>query len=142
MAPSPGHKAFILLDGGNGGGTNLSSYMDDVTFPQSTETLDVTVFGTTSKRFIPGLNGGDTISLGGPLETVLYTHITGMKAAQDAGTTGFTLVYGPAGSVATYPKQTVETYVASFEISTGVAGRGEWSATLQVDGAVTNAVWS
>lgn len=141
---SAGYKAYILLDGANGGGTNLSTYADDFSFPQSTEMLETTCFsaaGTNSKRFIPGLNGGDTISMSGPLETALYTQLTGMKAAQDAGTAGFTLVYGPAGSVAAAPKQTVEAYVASIEISTGVGGRAEYSTSLQVDGAVTNSAW-
>src|SRR5688572_4912231 len=136
MAASPGHKAFILLDGANGGGTNVSPYADDFSFPQSTEMLDVSVFGSVTKRFTPGLTGGDTISASGPLETALFTQITGMKAAQEAGTAGFTCVYGPAGSVASAPKQTVEVYVASFEVSSGVAGRNEYSASLQVDGAV------
>lgn len=142
MAFQPGHKAYILLDGANGAGTNVSAYADDFTFPQSTDMLEVTVFGTTgAKRFISGLNGGDSISVSGPLDNALHTQIAGMKAAQDAGTTGFTLVYGPAGSVASQPKVSVEALVASYEISTGVGGRLEYSASLQVDGAVTNASW-
>lgn len=141
MAASPGYKAFLLLDGANGVGTNVSPYSDDFSFPQSTEMLEVTVFGSTSKRFVAGLNGGDTLSLSGPLETALYTQLTNMKAAQDAGTASFTMIYGAAGSVTTFPKQTVECLVANFEVSTGVAGRGEYSASLQVDGAVTNSVW-
>lgn len=144
MGFSPGYKAYILLDGANGAGTNLSTYGDDFSFPQSTEMLEVTTFsaaGTSSKRFIPGLNGGDTVSLSGPLDTALFTQVTGMKAAQDAGTAGFTLVYGPAGSVTSAPKVTAEVLVSSFEISTGVAGRAEFSASLQVDGAVTNATF-
>lgn len=144
MAFSPGYKAYILLDGANGAGTNVSTYADDFSFPQSTEMLEVTTFsaaGTNSKRYIPGLNGGDTISVSGPLDTALFSQITGMKAAQSGGTAGFTLVYGPAGSVASAPKVTAEVLVSSFEISTGVAGRAEYSASLQVDGAVTNATW-
>lgn len=141
MAASPGFKAYLLLDGANGAGTNISSFADDVSLPQSVEMLDVSVFGSTSKRFIAGLVGGDTIPVSGPLETALYTQLTGMVAAQSAGTASFTLVYGPAGSVASAPKQTVEVLVAGIEISAGVAGRGEYSATLQVDGAVTNATW-
>lgn len=141
MAFQPGYKAFILLDGANGAGTNVSAYGDDFSFPTSVEMLDTTTFGSAVKRFIPGLTGGDTLSLSGPLDTALYTQVTGMLAAQAAGTAGFTLVFGALGSVASSPKQTVECLVASFEISTGVAGRGEFSASLQVDGAVTNATW-
>lgn len=138
---SPGYKAFILLDGANGGGTNVSPYADDFSFPQSTEMLETTVFGSVVKRFIAGLNGGDEVSVSGPLETAFHTQITGMKAAQDAGTTGFTVVYGPAGSVAAAPKLTAEVLVSKLEYTTGVGGRTEYSASLQVDGAVTNATW-
>jgi hypothetical protein len=79
--------------------------------------------------------------MGGPLDTALFTQLTGMKAAQLAGTLGFTLVYGPAGSVASAPKITAEVYVGDFELTTGVGGRAEFSASMQVDGAITNATW-
>lgn len=144
MAFSAGYRAYVLLDGANGAGTNVSTYADDFTFPQSTEMLEVTTFsaaGTNSKRFIAGLTGGDEISLSGPLDTAFYSQVAGMKAAQDAGTASFTLVYGPAGSVASAPKLTAEALLSSFEISTGVAGRVEYSASLQIDGAVANSTW-
>jgi hypothetical protein len=142
VAFTPGFKAHILLDGANGGGTNVSGYADSFTFPQNTEMLETTVFGTLGvKRFIPGLTGGDAISVSGPLETAMFTQLQQMKAAQLAGTLGFTLVYSPAGSLATYPNITAEVYVGDFEISSGVGGRNEYSASLQVDGAIANAVW-
>jgi hypothetical protein len=50
-------------------------------------------------------------------------------------------VYGPAGSVASTMKQTAEVLIASFETSVGVGGRAEFSATLQIDGAVANSTW-
>lgn len=141
MAFQPGHKAWLMLDGANGAGTNVSAYGDNFSFPQSVEMLETTTFGSSVKRFIAGLAGGDTLSLSGPLDTALHSQMGSMLAAQAAGTAGFTLVYGPAGSVAAQPKQTVECLVASYEISTGVGGRVEYSASLQCDGAVTNAVW-
>lgn len=141
MAFKAGYNAFLLLDGANGAGTNISTYADDFSFPQSTEMLETTVFGSSVKRFIAGLNGGDTLSLSGPLDTALHAQLGSMKAAQDAGTASFTLVYGPAGSVSGQPKITGEVLVASYEPSSGVGGRVEFAASLQVDGAVTNATW-
>lgn len=144
MAFKPGYLAFIQLDNAAGTLQNVSTYAENFSFPQSTEMLEVTTFsaaGTNSKRFIPGLNGGDTISISGPLDVTLHSQIAGMKSAQDAGTAGFSLVYGPAGSVASQPKLSCEVYVASYEISTGVGGRVEFSASLQVDGAVANSTW-
>ena len=141
MAFKPGHLAWLMLDGANGGGTNISTYADNFSFPQSVEMLETTTFGSSVKRFIPGLAGGDTLTASGPLDVALHSQFGSMLAAQAAGTAGFTLVYGPGGSVAAQVKQTVEVLVASYEVSTGVGGRVEYSASLQCDGAVTNAVW-
>ena len=144
MAASPGWKAHILLDNAGLTAQNLSTYADDFSFPQSTEMLEVTTFsaaGTSSKRFIPGLTGGDTVSMSGPLDSTLHTHVTNCMGSQQSNGSSFTLVYSPAGSVAAAPKITAEVFVASYEPSSGVAGRGEFSASLQVDGAVTNSVW-
>ena len=141
MAFTPGYKAWVMLDGANGAGTNISAYADNLTFPQSTEMLEVTPFGSASKRFIAGLDGGDTIGVSGPLDVALHSILTNCRAAQTAGTTSFTLVYGPAGSVASAPKLTVEVLVAGIEYSSSVGGRNEFSTSLQVDGAVTNATW-
>jgi hypothetical protein len=125
MAFTPGFKAHILLDNAAGTPVDVSVYADDFSFPQNTELLDTTVFGTAGfKRVIPGLTGGDSISFSGPLDTVV-----------------FTLVYSPAGSVASAPKISGEVYVGEFSISSGVAGRNEFSASLQVDGAITNSAW-
>lgn len=141
MAFKPGYLAFLLLDNAAGTPVNVSAYSDDFSFPQSTEMLETTVFGSSVKRFVAGLNGGDTLSLSGPLDTTLHAQLGSMKAAQDAGTAGFTVTYGPAGSVSGQPKISGEVLVASYEVTTGVGGRVEFSASLQVDGAVTNATW-
>lgn len=141
MAFQPGFRAFIQLANAAAALQNLSTYADDFGFPQSTETLETTVFGSSVKRFISGLNGGDTVSMSGPLDAVLHSHFGSIKAAQDAGTLGFAIVYGPAGSVATQPKITGTVYVASYAVDTGVGGRVEYSASLQVDGAVVNSTW-
>lgn len=141
MAFKPGHSAYIGLDNAAGSVQNVSTYGDDFSFPYTVEMLDVTTFGSSVKRFIPGLAGGDTLSLSGPLDTTLHSQIAGMLAAQAAGTAGFSILYGPGGSVSGLTKQSAEVYVASYETSTGVAGRAEFSASLQVDGAVTHGTW-
>lgn len=142
MAFRPGFRAYISLDNAAGSPTDVSQYADDFSFPQAVEMLDVTTFGTNGvKRFIPGLSGGDTVSVSGPLDTTLHSQIAGMLAAQKAGTAGFSLLYGPGGSVSGQPSQAAEVYVASYEISTGVGGRVEFSSSLQVDGAVTNSTF-
>jgi len=141
MAFKPGHGAFIGLDNAAGAVQNVSTYGDNFTFPHTVEMLDTTTFGSSVKRFIPGLAGGDTLTVSGPLDVTLHSQIAGMLAAQAAGTAGFSILYGPGGSVASQAKQSAEVYVASYETSSSVSGRAEFSASLQVDGAVTHGTW-
>lgn len=141
MAFKSGKDAYFALDNVAGAVTNLSGYTDNVDHPQSIETLDVSVFGTTSKQFITGLTDGDQIAIAGPYDVTMYTHLTAVKAAQAAGSSTATYMYGPGGSVAGQAKISCEVYVASCKFSTGVGGRAEMSASLQVTGAVTNSTW-
>lgn len=141
MAFKPGYLTYLGLDNAAGAVQNVSAFADNFSFPQSVEMLEVTPFGSSVKRFIPGLAGGDTLTVSGPLDVTLHSQIAGMLAAQAAGTAGFSVLYGPGGSVSGQAKQTAEVYVASYEVSSGVGGRVEFSASLQVDGAVTTATW-
>lgn len=141
MAFRPGHRSFFALDTAAGSLTNVSGYIDTVDAPQSVEMLEVSVLGTTSKAFIPGLTDGDTISISGPYDAAIHTQLTALKAAQAAGSSTATFLYGPGGSVASQASISAECYIASYAPPTSVGGRAEWSASLQVTGAVTNTVF-
>lgn len=141
MAFAAGTTSFVLVDNTAGSPTNLSGYADNFGWPQNVDQLEVSVFGTAAKAFVPGLTDGDTISVAGPLDATLHTHLTALKAAQSAGSSTATVTWGPAGSVSGRPKISAETYVASYGVSVGVGGRVEFTASLQVTGAVTNSTW-
>lgn len=144
MAFSPGYKAYIGLDNAALSLQNLSTYADDFSFPQSVEQLEVTTFsaaGTYHKNFIPGLAGGDTVAVSGPLDTTLHSHVSACIGSQALVGSTFSLIYGPAGSVSGAPKISAEVWIAKYEPTTGVGGRAEFSADLQVTGAITNATW-
>lgn len=141
MAFKAGIVSWFALDNVAGSLTNLTPYIDNTSVPQTVEQLDVSVFGTSSKAFIPGLTDGDTVSLSGPYDVTMHTHLTAVKAAQAGGSSTSTYTWGPGGSVAAQAKISGECWLASYEVSSGVGGRVEYSATLQVTGTVTNTVW-
>lgn len=141
MAFKPGYISWLALDNAAGSLTNLQPYISDTRVPQTVEMLDVSVFGTVSKAFINGLQDGDQITISGPYDVAMHTHLTALKAAQAAGTVSHSFMWGPGGSVASQAKVTGEMLLASYELSSGVAGRVEYSATLQVTGAVTNSTF-
>lgn len=140
MAFKPGYSAFLALDSAAGTPVNLSPYIDDVSIPWSTEMLEVSTIGTSTKAFIPGLVGGDSIPLAGPYDTALHTHMSNAKGTSDAGTT-LTIQYGPGGSVAGQAKQTAECYISNYTLKSAVGSRSDWSATLQVTAATTSTTW-
>lgn len=141
MAFKPGYLGFFMLDSAAGSLTNLSSYTDDVGVPQSRAMLEVSVMGTAAKAFIAGLAGGDQVSIKGPYDVALHSHLGSLLAAQDAGTASHSFIWGPGGSVASQAKISGECLVASYAPTGSVGGRAEWTASLQITGAITNAVW-
>lgn len=141
MAFKAGKDAWVALDNVAGTLTNLTSYADNFSWPQTVEQVEVSAFGTASKAFIPALTDGDTIDMSGPLDVTLHSHLGALKAAQAAGSSTATVNYAPLGSVSGLPKISCEVYLAGYTVSTGVGGRAEYSASLQVTGAVTNATW-
>ena len=141
MAFKPGKDAWCAIDNVAGTLTNLTPYFDNVSWPQTVQQVEVSVFGTASKAFVPGLTDGDTITLSGPLDVTLHSHLGNIKAAQAAGSSTSTINWAPLGSVASLPKISAECYLASYQVQAGVGGRAEFSASLQVTGAVTNTTW-
>jgi hypothetical protein len=142
MAFRSGKDAFLLLDNVAGTPVNVSGYHDNVSWPSPTDTIDVSVFGTASKQFVAGLNGGANISLSGPSDVGLGTFLAALHNAQAAGSTStWTLTYGPGGSVAGQIKQSAETLLTDFSVNTAVGGRADYSATLQVTGVTTFTTW-
>ena len=141
MAFKPGYLGYFSLDNAAGTPTDISGYLDNISVPQSADTLDVSVMGDTSKQFIAGMTDGDQISISGPYDATIHTHLTGCKAAQAAGTASFTYDWGPGGSVSGQAKVSGEVLVVGYELSNSTGGRAEYSATLQVTGTVTNGTW-
>lgn len=137
MAFKAGTTTKVYLGNAAGALQDVSAYADNFGWPQSVDTLETSVYGTAAKAFINGLTDGDTISLSGPLDPTLHTQLTGLKAAGSITP----LQFGPMGSVATYPRVAGSVFVTQYQISTTVGGRVEYSASLQVTGAVSNGVY-
>jgi hypothetical protein len=140
MAFKPGYLGDFRLDNAAGALTQLSPYIDNVTNAQSTETLDVSALGTAFKAYISGQHDG-SFQISGPYDKTVHTHLTGLIAAYDAGTASSSVQWGPGGSVATEAKITAEAILSDYSLTTSVSGRAEWSATLQITGAVTNSTF-
>ena len=141
MAFKAGKDSWLMVDGVAGTGVNITAYVDQASFDQPIDTQDVSVFGSNAKAFIPGLSDGGAVQFSGPLDVALGTFLAGLKGAHAAGSASSTIVFAPGGSVTGLIKQTAEGYVTSYNVSAGVGGRVEYSASMQITGATTNATW-
>lgn len=127
--------SVFKLDNLAGSLVDISAYVDSVSgISNTTDMLDTTVFGSTSKSFMPGLRNGDTISVSGKWDSTLNTQITALLGASATST----FEYHPAGTGAGTPKVSGECYVASYEVSSAVADLVTFSLSLQISGNVTH----
>lgn len=141
MAFKPGKDAHILMDGVAGSLVNITSYADNFSFPQPVDTIEVSVFGNSSKQFITGLTDGGQVGISGPADVALGTFLAGVRAAQAAGSSTSTITYSPAGSIAGQLKISAECWVGNMTLQGGVGGRVEYDGSLQITGAVTTTTW-
>lgn len=134
MAFRAGTTSAFYLSNTAGALQNLSGYADNLGFPQTVQTLDVSVFGTQAKSFITGLTDGDIVTMSGPYDAVVVGQLGSLKSAGSAAS----WIYGPGGSVASQFREAGSAWVAALAVNTTVGGRVDYSASLQVTGAVVN----
>lgn len=134
-----GKSASFRLDNSAGSIVDLSTFCDEVSFPRTIETGEITTFqaGGSAKSYLVGLTDS-TISVSGKFHSTLDAHMAGVVSAQLAGTqaTG-TFEYGPAGSGTGAIRYTGECVVTSYEVTSPVGDVVTFSAEFQVTGAVT-----
>ena len=135
MAFEAGKGAVLKLDDSAGTLTDISAYLTNVDFPQEVVVVETTAFGKTSREFVVGLKNA-TISLSG--------HWDGAASAIDALLNGIlgtattkTFEYGPHGSATGDIRYTGESILTRYGVVAAVEGGVDFTADLQVSGAVT-----
>lgn len=143
MAFSHGKGAAFRLDDSAGSLTDISTYLDEVGFPQSVETGETTTFQSTggAKTYVVGLRDA-TVSLSGKFDPTVDALIEADIANLSAGSiSSVSWEYGPAGSASGAIKYTGEALITSYEVSAPVGDVVTFSCELQVTGAVTRGTY-
>tara|TARA_R100001463_G_scaffold675_3_gene3048 strand:+ start:137 stop:541 length:405 start_codon:yes stop_codon:yes gene_type:complete len=130
MAFVHGKSGYFRLDDASSGIQNISTYCDDISFPETIDTAETTAFGATSKSYIVGLRDA-TISISGKWDATLDGYMIGTEPASR------TFEFGPAGGTSGLVKYTGECILTNYSVSTSVGDVVTWSADLQVTGNVT-----
>ena len=73
MAFRAGTTSYFAYNNVGGTVVNLSPYIDNLTLPATTDTAEVSTFGTNAKAMITLQTGGEQISMSGPYDAVIAT---------------------------------------------------------------------
>jgi predicted secreted protein len=130
MAFVHGKTAVFKIDNSGGSLQDISAYCDNVDFPLTSDTAEVTTFGDASKEYIAGLKDA-TVSISGSWDATADGILAGI-----VGVAG-TFEYGPAGSAGGAVKFTGEAICTSYNVSAPVGDKVSFSAEFQCTGAIT-----
>jgi len=132
MAFTHGKDSVFKLDNSSGTLTDISTYVNNVDFPETADVSETTTLGADNKTYIAGLKDA-TISLAG-LWDATADAIFGQVVGQSAT---LSYEYSPEGTASGKVKYTGEAILTSYAISSPVGDAVGYSADLQVSGAVT-----
>ncbi len=132
MAFTHGKDSVFKLDNASGSLTDISTYVNNVDFPETADVSETTTLGADNKTYIAGLKDA-TISLAG-LWDATADAIFGAVVGQSAT---LSFEYSPEGTASGKIKYTGEAILTSYAISSPVGDAVGYSADLQVSGAVT-----
>ena len=132
MAFTHGKDSVFKLDNASGSLTDISTYVNNVDFPETADASETTTLGADNKTYIAGLKDA-TISLSG-LWDATADAIFGAVVGQSAT---LSYEYSPEGTASGKVKYTGEAILTSYAISSPVGDAVGYSADLQVSGAVT-----
>lgn len=129
---SHGKKSSFKLDNSGGALTDVTTYLTDVSMPQSVDTAEASTLGMNSKAHVVGLEGG-TVSISGLFDPTIDAHLTGIKG-QDA-TVSFE--YGPQGTTTGLRKYTGEMILTAYDPSGSISGVSKFTASFITSGDIT-----
>ena len=132
MAFTHGKDSVFKLDNASGSLTDISTYVNNVDFPETADVSETTTLGASAKTYIASLRDS-TISLSG-LWDATADAIFGAVVGQSAT---LSFEYSPEGTASGKVKYTGEAILTSYAISSPVGDAVGYSADLQVSGAVT-----
>lgn len=125
-----GADAVFLLNA-----DDISEFLDTLTFTDGVDSLDVTTFGNNGHRKRGGLTNG-TIAIGGVYDTTASGPRDVIKPLKG---TVVAFDWRPEGTGTGLPKSTGNVLVQQYVESSPVADIVRWTATLEIDGDVTDA---
>ena len=132
MAFVHGKSSVFKLDNASGSLTDISSFVNNVDFPETADVAETSVLGASNKTYLAGLKDAN-ISLAGFFDATADA-IFGAVIGQSAT---LSFEYSPEGTASGKIKYTGECILTNYALSSPVGDVVAYSGDLQVSGAVT-----
>lgn len=132
MAFVHGKDSVFKLDNSGGTLTDISSYVNNVDFPQTADIAETSVLGATNKTYIVGLKDA-SMSISGLWDSTLDGILGAVVGQSDT----LSFEYSPEGTGSGAVKYTGEAICTSYGPTSPVGDVVSYSADFQVTGAVT-----
>lgn len=141
MAFFDSKSSKFFLDDTGSTERELTAYINDLGGLPGPRNLDeVTALGDSGAKFIPGLENV-TISITGIFDDTATTGPDAVLGPLRTHTSAVDFNYGPKGNTGGFPKYSGTCWVTTYEVKSSVGSRVEYTATLQVEGAVTRGTY-
>jgi hypothetical protein len=134
MAFVHGKDSVFKLDNSGGALTDISTYVNNVDFPETADVAETSTLGSSNKSYIVGLKDA-TLGVTGLWDATVDA-IFGAVVGQTAT---LTFEYSPEGTASGKVKYTGECIVTNYGQTSPVGDVVAYSADMQVSGAVTRA---
>lgn len=127
-----GWEGAFWLDNSSPTLTDISTYLNNVDFPEDIGVEDTSTFGTQPKTYTVTQTDG-TITISGPWDSTLDAHLNGVKGQAAS----LSYEYGPEGGDTGDVKYSGECFMTSYGKSGSVGGVAQFTASFQCTGAIT-----
>lgn len=142
MTRKHGKDAVFKLDDSGGTLRTLTSYVDGVSgLPGARSLSPVTAFGDQGEKSIPG-TANIKFTVKGSYDPTATTGPNAVIGSLRTATATASFEYGPGGGGTGDVKFSGEAWLEEFTIDAQVGGAVPFSATFQVDGTVTEGLFS
>ncbi|MCH8826396.1 MAG: hypothetical protein IIB16_05505 [Chloroflexi bacterium] len=132
----------FLLDDLGGTQRDLSAFITEVRgLPGARLLNEVTALGDSGARFIPGLEDV-VISLAGIFDDTATSGPDAVLGPLRTHTSAVDFEYGPEGSTTGDVKYSGTCWLAQYDLRSRVGSLVEWTASLQVEGAVARGAFA
>ena len=132
MAFVHGKSSVFKLDNASGSLTDISSFVNNVDFPETADVAETSVLGASNKTYLVGLKDA-TIGLTGFFDATADA-IFGAVIGQSAT---LSFEYSPEGTASGKIKYSGECILTNYALSSPVGDVVAYSGDLQVSGAIT-----